>query len=170
MRRRMAAIALAAFTIALTGCAAKKTTSGATPGAATGQTLPQSAPAAAQAPEVLSSPSYWRLIELRGVPISTPAEGMKGSSLVFDKDGTKVHGYGGCSNFAGNCEYMPGNGLRVSRITVSARGCPDPTIEDEFLRVLQTVDNYYTDGKVLKLQWAKLAPLAVLEAVGAEKE
>jgi heat shock protein HslJ len=170
MRKRMAAIALAAFAIALSGCAARKTTSGATPGVTAGQTLPQSAPAAALVPDALTSPSYWRLIELRGVPISTPAEGTKGPSLVFDKDGAKVHGYGGCSNFAGNCEYMPGTGLRVSKITVSARGCPDPTIEDEFLRVLQTVDNYYTDGKVLKLQWAKLPPLAVLEAVSAKGE
>ena len=40
--------------------------------------------------------------------------------------------------------------------------CPDNT-EDEYVKVLNTVDNLSTDGKRLTLNKARMAPLAVFE-------
>ena len=43
--------------------------------------------------------------------------------------------------------------------------CPNMKIETEFLKTLETVDNYNFDGKNLVLNRAKVAPLARFVAI-----
>lgn len=124
--------------------------------------LRKSAETAAPAPDILSANSPWRLIELVGEPVPRPAGGGEAPFLVFEPDGGRIHGNGGCNSFFGHCEYMAGDRLRFSSIASTKKACPDMTVESEFLKILENADNYYTDGKVLKLHRGKMAPLAAL--------
>ena len=132
--------------------------------------LPKIAGPVAGAPEALSSPDLWQLREIAGRPVPAPAAGAKVPSLVFDREGNRVHGFAGCNSFTGGCEFPAAGRLRFSMMAATRMACPDMTVEDEFLRALGTADSYSTDGKVLKLLRAKLAPLAVFEASGTKRE
>jgi heat shock protein HslJ len=166
MRIRVTVIALAVLAGALVSCGPKTSTSE----PAAGNALPRTEGAVARAPAALSSPSLWLLREIAGNPVPAPAAGAKAPSLAFDREGNRVLGFAGCNSFSGSCEY-PGEGrLRFSMMAATRMACPDMTVEDEFLRALGTADSYSTDGKVLKLLRAKLAPLAVFEASGAKGE
>jgi heat shock protein HslJ len=129
--------------------------------------LRKSAETAAPAPEILSANSPWRLVELVGEAVAPPAAGGEAPFLVFEPEGGRIHGFGGCNYFFGQCEYMPGSQLRFSKIASTKKSCPDMTAESEFLKILENADNYFTDGKVLKLHRAKMAPLAVLVSQAA---
>jgi uncharacterized lipoprotein NlpE involved in copper resistance len=125
------------------------------------------AAAAPPAPEILSANSPWRLVELVGEAVAPPSEGGEAPFLVFEPEGGRIHGFGGCNYFFGQCEYMPGGRLRFSKIASTKKSCPDMAVESEFLKILENTDNYFTDGKALKLHRAKMAPLAVLVSSAA---
>ena len=121
---------------------------------------------AAQVPEALLAVASWRLTELMGKPVPAPAEGQSSPSLTFERQAPNVHGFAGCNNFTGNAEFMSGNRLRFGNLAVTQKACLDMTVESEFVKVLNTADNYFQDGETLVLQKAKMAPLARFEAVG----
>jgi len=115
------------------------------------------------APEALVAPRTWRLVELRGKPVKAPAD-RKAPFLVFAGEGNRVNGFGGCNTFFGGVEYLPGDRIRFSAMGATKMFCPDLEIESAFLEALESADNYTTDGSILKLHKAKMAPLAVFEA------
>jgi heat shock protein HslJ len=167
MSIRMTVVALAVLAGALVSCGPKTSTSPAAQ-QANPDSVRDSAVGVALTPENLSSPSEWLLREVAGKPVAAPAEGAKAPSLVFEHDGNKVNGFAGCNRFSGTCEFLGGERLHFSMMAATRMACPDMTVEDEFLRALGTADSYSTDGKVLKLLRAKLAPLAVFEASGGK--
>lgn len=114
------------------------------------------------APAVLAIPSRWRLRDLLGKPLPAPAADSAAPLLAFEPN--RVHGFTGCNDFTGTCELMPGNRLHFSKIATTMKACPDGTVEQELLRILESTDNYFTDGKVLKLHRGRMAPLAVFDA------
>ena len=169
MKSRPTLLVLVVLAFAFPGCGPKTSTS-----PATQQAKPDSgttsAETAAQAPGALSSPGYWELREIAGKAVAAPAAGAKAPSLVFEREGNRVHGFAGCNRFSGTCEYLPEGRLRFSMMAATRMACPDMTVEDEFLRALGTADSYSTNGKVLKLFRAKMAPLAVFEASSGKAE
>jgi heat shock protein HslJ len=124
--------------------------------------------AATSAPEALFTPAKWRLTELRGQAVARLDDSTKEPSLTFVKEGSKVHGFAGCNSFAGQAELLAGNRLRIKNVASTLKACLDPTVETEFLKVLETADNYSLNGQVLKLNKAKMAPLARFEAIDRE--
>jgi len=132
--------------------------------------LRKTADSASAPPELLTSPSSWKLTELGGRPVSPRAQDEQEVFLVFEKEWNGIHGFAGCNRFHGKCDYWPGNRVRISNVAVTKMACPDLATEAAFLQVLENADNYFTDGKVLKLHRAKMAPLAVFEAVSGEQE
>jgi heat shock protein HslJ len=126
--------------------------------------------ATTQAPDALFAPSYWRLTELLGKPVDHDPVGKKAPSLKFEKEGSKIFGFGGCNNFVGKFDFTAGNRLRFSQIAATMKACLDLTVETEFLKVLETADSYYVDGHVLVLHRAKMAPLARFKPVLEKKE
>jgi heat shock protein HslJ len=128
--------------------------------------LKKSSGEVAQVPEALLAAASWRLTELMGKPVPAPAEGQNAPSLTFERQAPNVHGFAGCNNFTGNAEFMPGNRLRFGNLAVTQKACLDMTVETEFVKVLNTADNYVQDGEKLVLQKARMAPLARFEAVG----
>ena len=169
MRTRMTVLVLAVLAFTTVGCGPKPST---TPAAqqANPSKGPDSAGEVARTPEPLSSPASWQLREIAGKAVAAPAEGAQAPSLVFERDGNRVSGFAGCNRFSGTCEFPADGQLRFSMMAATRMACPDMTLEDEFLRALGTADSYSTDGKVLKLLRAKMAPLAVFEASSGKPE
>jgi len=132
---------------------------------ATQYILPKSKAPAALPPPGFSAPSSWRLTEIMGKPVVPPAEGKQVPSIIFVKESPRVSGFAGCNRFTGLVEFSPGDRLRFSKVAATMMACPDMTLEGEFLKVLETTDNYFQDGDKLVLHRARMAPLARFEAV-----
>jgi len=90
--------------------------------------------------------------------------------LTFVKEGNKVQGFAGCNSFVGQAELLTGNRVRIKDVAATLKACMDMTVETEFLKVLETADNYSLNGQVMTLNKARMAPLARFEAVGGERE
>ncbi|HWS02331.1 MAG TPA: copper resistance protein NlpE N-terminal domain-containing protein [Gammaproteobacteria bacterium] len=127
--------------------------------------LRKTAGATTQAPDMLFTPAYWRLTELLGQPVEREHEDKKTPSLTFEKEGSRINGFGGCNSFSGEFEFTAGNRLRFSKIAATQMACLDMTVETDFMKVLETADNFYLDGQVLVLHRARMAPLARFQAV-----
>jgi copper homeostasis protein (lipoprotein) len=114
--------------------------------------------------DIAITEKYWKLIELNGKPVVVK-EGMREPHLILKSDG-KVNGHGGCNGFFGEYELNEQT-MRVhfSKIGSTLMACLEPTVEDEFHKVLNTVDNFSTDGDNLSLNKARMAPLARFKVV-----
>lgn len=102
-----------------------------------------------------------------GRPV-TPAAGTTPPTLIFSRDEHRIAGFAGCNRYFGTCEFQAGNRLRFSTIGATKMACNDMTVETDFLKVLETADNYTLEGNSLTLSRARMAPLARLEAVYAQ--
>ena len=164
MKTRLAACALAIGAIAFAGgCASTKT---ATTAATT--TPEQGTPGSSLAPEALRAPALWRLTELEGRAVIVP-EGGKAPYLVFEKDAARVQGFAGCNSFFGGVSFGTAGRIRFAEMGSTMMACPGMEAEGAFLKALASVESYDTDGQVLKLHRAGMAPLAVFVAsVSAE--
>lgn len=159
MRNAKLAVLLAAGAMVLGGCSPKQTTKAVKPEAVATMDA-----AAIPTPEALTAPARWTLVELRGQPVVPTPEVRSTPFIVFEREGNRIRGHAGCNNFVGSCEPMPGDRLRFSNVAATKMACPEMKIETEFLQALEATDSYFTDGKVLMLHRARMAPLAVFEA------
>lgn len=112
--------------------------------------------------ELLTHVDHWRLVELHGRPVTS---GQRSPTLKFDNDGKRMSGFSGCNRYAGQFELGAKQELRFSRTVSTKMACMEPTVEDEFLQTLETVDSYHTDGISLSLHRARMRTLAIFEAV-----
>ena len=106
----------------------------------------------------------WKLTELMGKPVTTTKNG-KDIYLQLNKEDHRVSGFSGCNGFGGTYELKEGSRISLSHLMGTLMACEDMTTESEFLKALQTVDNYNHNGKTLQLNRARMAPLAKFEAV-----
>ena len=107
---------------------------------------------------------YWKLVELNGKPVVVK-EGMREPHLILKSEG-KVNGHGGCNGFFGEYELEEQSmRIRFSKIGSTLMACLDSGVEDEFHKVLNTVDNFSTDGDNLSFNKAIMAPLARFKVV-----
>jgi heat shock protein HslJ len=112
--------------------------------------------------------TYWKLTELMGQPITTEAN-KKEMFLMLKNEGNRVHGNAGCNNFMGGYILQEGNRLSFSQLAGTLMACPDMEKEQQFMKLLGTVDNYAIKGNALSLNKARMAPLARFEAVVMKK-
>ncbi len=106
----------------------------------------------------------WTLVELRGRPVGSDAPGPM-PSLVLDPVQSVASGSASCNSFSG--AYVITSGYRIGfgpHLAVTMMACADMTIEDDFLAVLRSVDNYAVVGGILSLNRARMAPLARFSA------
>lgn len=106
----------------------------------------------------------WKLVELRGKPVSQTQMG-KDVYLQLDQKDHRISGFSGCNGFGGTYALKEGNRIELSQMMGTLMACPDLETETAFLEVLRTVDNYNHNGKTLQLNKARMAPLAKFEAV-----
>ncbi|GAA4848397.1 META domain-containing protein [Algivirga pacifica] len=103
----------------------------------------------------------WILTELRGQKISTNPSAPE-VFITFTPEG-KVYGNSGCNSFNGSYSISEGERIQLTQLISTQRACLNMEVEDAFLKVLQTTDNYTIKDGVLTLNKARMAPLAKFE-------
>lgn len=107
---------------------------------------------------------YWKLVELRGRPVSVLE---REPHFVLEVEEGRMHGFGGCNTFTGSYSLDEGvSRIRFSKVASTMKAClSGMEVERAFHDVLRTVDNYSLNGDRLALNRARMAPLARFEAV-----
>lgn len=108
---------------------------------------------------------YWKLIELRGAPISKSDFPGADAHFMLNTDENRISGNGGCNGFNGQFELLEGNRIRFSKMATTMMACPNLEAEGSFFNVLETCDNYTIHNDTLSLNKARMAPLAKFAAV-----
>ncbi len=105
----------------------------------------------------------WRLVKLNGKTIAKAKKDEREFGITFATV-NKFSGYAGCNNMMGSYELEKLTNISFSKVAMTMMACPDSETEQEFAKVLETVDNYNFDGKSLKLNKAKTS-LAEFEII-----
>ncbi|RPD93294.1 META domain-containing protein [Aureibaculum marinum] len=107
---------------------------------------------------------HWNLIELNGKKIEYNKKAGNQPYIILRPDEeNKVYGNAGCNRFFGSFELKEGNGITFSQMGATKMYCSSMEIEDQFLKVLNTADNYSINGDTMTLNKARMAPLAKFE-------
>lgn len=107
---------------------------------------------------------YWKLIELNGQAVTMGEDQEREAHFMLKQD-KRVTGYSSCNGLSGTYYLDEGFRIQFTDLAATMRICPESEIEREFLDVLNTADNYSHQGDTLTLNKARMAPLAVFEAV-----
>jgi len=99
------------------------------------------------------------LVELMGKPYTAGIDD-KAPYITFDRIEKRASGNAGCNTFIGSYMLQDGNRIRFSQLASTMMACPEMDIEQEFMKVLETTDNYNYDGTNLVLNRARMAPHA----------
>ncbi|MFG6685454.1 META domain-containing protein [Mariniflexile sp. HNIBRBA6329] len=105
----------------------------------------------------------WKLVTLMGKDVSD-----KNAFITFSRDDDKVFGNGSCNNFNGTYQIKEGNQITLSKIAATLMACIDMDVETQFIEVLEKADNYSLNRGTMTLNKARMAPLAIFEAVETE--
>lgn len=105
----------------------------------------------------------WILVEMMGKPVNTSQDG-KNIFLVLNKSDNTITGYSGCNGFGGNYEITTGNRIAFSKMVGTMMACGDMETEVQFLKLMQSVDNYTVRESKLQLNKARMAPLLKFES------
>lgn len=109
---------------------------------------------------------YWKLIEIRGQKVTAENFASKEPHFILKSTDNRVNGNGGCNSFFGTYELQANtNRISFSKIGATRMACMQPTVENAFLNVLETVDNYTVKNDTLQLNKARMAPMAKFVAV-----
>ena len=109
--------------------------------------------------------SKWRLVKLNGKTIQKSKDAKREYGITFNTDG-RFSAFAGCNNMAGSYELKEEvSRIAFSKVASTMMACEDMLTEQEFAKVLEIVDNYNFDGKTLKLNKARMAPLAEFEII-----
>lgn len=107
----------------------------------------------------------WKLIEFRGKPVEYKAPESNEVYIQFNSEDKKVFGFSGCNTFRGGFELNDRNRISFSQLASTMMACPDIELETEFIKAIQSADNYNFDGKQFVLNRSRMAPLARFEAM-----
>lgn len=107
----------------------------------------------------------WSLVQFAGTPVKTDGASY---TIIFHEDGT-LRGKGDCNSLMGKYSlFQKRNALTVSITTATKMACRDQQRENEFIRVLNTIDTYGIDSKMLMLMSGGNV-VAVFEAIGEKQ-
>jgi len=107
----------------------------------------------------------WVLTELNGKPL----QDQKVNGLIyieFNNSDSTVAGSGGCNRFFGQYKLSDGMRIQFSKLGTTLMACDHLATEAEFMQMLEKADNYTIANGLLKLNKARMAPLAVFRAEG----
>jgi len=86
----------------------------------------------------------WRASDINGVPL------VPGSSVTLRLDDGRVSGSAGCNDFSGSYRMMNKQGIDLSGLIITTKGCAPALMEQErrVLSILEAVEGYsfYSDG------------------------
>ncbi|MBD0724905.1 hypothetical protein B6A10_06920 [Flavobacterium sp. L1I52] len=108
---------------------------------------------------------YWKLIEIRGQKV-TSENYLKEPHFILKAKDSRIVGNSGCNSFSGTYELTPEtNRIAIYNIAMTRMACIKPTVEEAFIKVLETADNYTVKNDTLQLNKARMAPMAKFVAV-----
>lgn len=102
----------------------------------------------------------WKLVELKGQAIENVA---KQPFLILGTEENRVSGNTSCNGFGGEYELLEGNRIKFSKMMHTMMACPNMTVENEFMKVLEVADNYTVVNGVLNLNKGRMATMAKFE-------
>lgn len=103
----------------------------------------------------------WKLVELNGKPVQGEAET---HYLILHSENKRIEAKANCNIIIAEYELKNEFQLRIGEGASTMMACPD-NLEDDFLKMLNAIDNFTTDGKSLSLNKARMMPLARFERV-----
>ena len=106
----------------------------------------------------------WKLIELNGKPVADKING-KEPFLKLDDNDKRYSASGGCNGIGGSFTLSANNRINFSQGMSTMMACQDMATEQELAKILEIADNYNFDGKTLKLNKARMVPLAEFEII-----
>lgn len=108
----------------------------------------------------------WQLIELNGITIPTPNKELKekATDIKFEKNGN-MSGFAGCNYFSGPFHVTTNDRIFFGQITKTLAFCTRQDIEDKFMTIFNTIDNYYVENNILILRKGISAPIAKFKLV-----
>lgn len=90
----------------------------------------------------------WQLVQMEGRAFAAENDAY---TLTFAED-KKVTGKGDCNRLTGTFENDGANGkLTFGPMAATRMMCPDQASENQFLRLLGTIDSYSIDGRIMTL-------------------
>lgn len=113
--------------------------------------------------EVTLTDTKWKLVEFMGKAVEYKNPNHKDIFLQLNSADSSAFGFSGCNTFRGSYELKEGNRITFSKMASTLMACPDMELEREFMKVIETADNYNFDGKMFVLNKARMAPLARFE-------
>lgn len=118
----------------------------------------------AQAKDEKITERYWKLVELRGQPVT--AQGAREPHIILKDKDMRVAGSGGCNSLMGGYELTAPNRIAFSKVASTMMACAQGMeTEQGLFEVLETADSYTVTGDTMVLNRARMAPLARFEAV-----
>lgn len=109
--------------------------------------------------------SKWRLVKLNGKSVQKSKDAKREHGITFNTDG-RFSAFAGCNNMMGSYKLKEEvSRIEFSKVASTMMACDDMATEQEFAKVLEMADNYNFDGKTLKLNKARMAPLAEFEII-----
>ena len=102
----------------------------------------------------------WKLMEFYGKPIENVS---KQPFLMLNTNDNRVSGNTSCNGFGGEYELLEGNRIAFSKMMHTMMACPNMTVESEFMKVLEVVDNYTLVNGILNLNKGRMATMAKFE-------
>ncbi|MQP24094.1 META domain-containing protein [Flavobacterium sp. LMO8] len=109
--------------------------------------------------------SKWRLLKMNGKVVKKDPNIEKEYGITFNPEG-RFSAYAGCNSMAGSFELQEDvSRIKFSKVASTMMACQDMETEQELAKILEMTDNYNFDGKTLKLNKARMAPLAEFEII-----
>jgi heat shock protein HslJ len=107
--------------------------------------------------------TYWRLSELDGQQVVTPA-GARELHVVLRPENQRVSGFSGCNRFTGGY-VLAGDSLKFDQVAGTMMACAgDMDIEKRFLAALPQVARWRIEGETLRWLDAGGQTLATFQA------
>ena len=108
--------------------------------------------------------TYWKLTELRGVPVRTAAK-QREPHLILQPEGQRLAGSGGCNRLMGSYR-LDGQTLSFGKVASTMMACPDGMEQETaFFRSLEQVRSWTIQADNLELLEESGEPIARFVAV-----
>lgn len=107
----------------------------------------------------------WELVELMGQPVKYASADSQKVYIQFNSGDSRVNGNDGCNAFTGAFEAKDGQRLYISKLAATKKFCVQMPTEENFVEILQSIDNYSVSEGTLILTKARMAPMARFKAV-----
>lgn len=95
--------------------------------------------------------TYWKLAEMNGKPLTTPADAKEVHIVLTNEgDSKRIKGYAGCNSLGGSYT-LSGNEIKFIAITTKMMCVDRMDVEDYLLKALSSANRYKIIGETLEL-------------------